>query len=155
MSYFSFAPKAAPEVSSLTAVPVRAAAAPANFRVPPAVVLIADENLAADGRLACVFPSVAEAVLANHTALVEGQVFGPFGPVITDISPLEWLLCLAPRPFAPSFAVCNGTDPPTQFVWLVPISSGEAAEVGQGNLSGLVRRWVEGKVDLMDWRRGV
>src|SRR3954470_18531470 len=50
------------------------------------LVLTAHEKLAADGRLACVFPSIAEAILANHAAMVEGQVFGPFGPVLADVS---------------------------------------------------------------------
>lgn len=119
------------------------------------LVMIADEKLVADGRLACVFPSVAEAILSNHAAIVEGQVFGPFGPVIADVSPLKWLLCLAPKPFAPSFAVCETTDPPTQFVWLAPISRGEVDEVVQGRLSDLVRRWEEGSVNLMDWGREI
>src|SRR5262249_29834116 len=89
------------------------------------LVLACEERLAADGRLACLLPCVGEAVLANRVALAPGQIFGPMGPVIAEVSPLEWLLCLAPRPFARSFAVWKGTEPLTQFVWLVPISAGE------------------------------
>jgi hypothetical protein len=117
------------------------------------VVLACEERLAADGRLACLFPCVGEAVLAGRAVLPAGQVFGPLGPVIGEVSPLDWLLCLPPRPFPPSFAVCEGTEPRTHFTWLVPISAGEAEEVRGGNLAELERRWEEVGVDLLDWHR--
>jgi hypothetical protein len=122
-------------------------------RVRQEVVLACAGRLAAGGRLACLLPCVAEAVLANRVALAPGQVFGPFGPVIAEVSPLEWLLCLSPRPFPRSFAVCEGTEPLTHFTWLVPISAEEAGEVRGSNLAGLERRWEEGGVDLLDWHR--
>lgn len=117
------------------------------------VVLACEERLAADGRLACLFPCVGEAALASGVALAPGQVFGPLGPIIAEVSPLEWLLCLPPGPFPPSFAVCDGTEPPTHFTWLVPISTGEAEQVRGGNLAGLERHWEEHGVDLLDWHR--
>jgi hypothetical protein len=117
------------------------------------VVLACDARLAADGRLACVVPCVAEAVLANRVALVPGQVFGPMGPVIAEVSPLDWLLCLPPKPFPRSFAVCERTDPRTHFTWLVPISADEAAEIRDSNLTSLEHRWEAGRVDLLDWHR--
>ena len=116
-------------------------------------VLACDARLAADGRLASLLPCVGEAVLANRVALVPGQVFGPLGPVIAEISPLEWLMCLPPRAFPRSFAVCKRTDPPTHFTWLVPISAGEAGDVRDGNLASLEHRWAESGVDLSDWHR--
>ena len=64
-------------------------------------VLACDARLAADGRLASLLPCVGEAVLANRVALVPGQVFGPLGPVIAEISPLEWLMCLPSQGFPP------------------------------------------------------
>jgi hypothetical protein len=117
------------------------------------VVLACEDRLAADGRLACLFPCVGEAVLTSRAALAPGQVFGPLGPVIAEVSPLEWLLCLPPRPFLPSFAVCKGTEPPTHFTWLVPILAEEAGEVRGGNLASLERRWEKEGVDLLDWHR--
>lgn len=117
------------------------------------VLLACDDRLTADGRLACLFPCVGEAVLANGLAPAPGQIFGPLGPVIAEVSPLEWLLCLPPRPFPPSFAVCEGTEPPTRFTWLVPISAQEAGEVRGGNLASLERRWEQEEVDLLDWHR--
>ncbi len=117
------------------------------------MLLACEERLAADGRLACLFPCVGEAVLTSRVALAPGQVFGPLGPVIAEVSPLEWLLCLPPRPFPPSFAICEGTEPPTHFTWLVPISAEEAGEVRAGNLASLERRWEKEAVDLLDWHR--
>jgi hypothetical protein len=117
------------------------------------MVLACEDRLAADGRLACLFPCVAETVLASRVALAPGQVFGPLGPVIAEVSPLECLLCLLPRPFPPSFAICEGTEPLTHFTWLVPISAKEAGEVRGGNLASLERRWEKAGVDLLDWHR--
>jgi hypothetical protein len=117
------------------------------------LVLACETGLAADGRLASLFPCVGEAVLANRMPLVPGQIFGPLGPVIAEVSPLEWLMCLPPRPFPQSFAVCEGTDPVTHFTWLVPISVDEAEEVRDNNLASLEHRWGESGVDLLDWQR--
>ena len=119
------------------------------------VLLACEDRLAGDGRLACLFPCVGEAVLTSRVALASGQVFGPFGPVIAEVSPLEWLLCLPPRLFPRSFAVCEGTDPPTRFTWLAPISAEEAGEVQGGNQASLERRWEKEGVDLLDWHRKV
>jgi hypothetical protein len=117
------------------------------------VVLACEDRLAADGRLACLFPCVGEAILTSRVALAPGQIFGPLGPIIAEVSPLDWLLCLPPRPFPNSFAVCAGTQPPTDFTWLVPISADEAEMVRAGNLAALEDRWEKEGVDLLDWHR--
>lgn len=117
------------------------------------VVLTCEKRLAADGRLACVFPCVAEAILTSRVAPAPGQIFGPLGSVIAEISPLDWLLCLPPEPFPPSFAVCNRTEPPIHFTWLVPISAEEAGTVREGNLASLQHNWERERVDLLDWHR--
>ena len=119
------------------------------------ILLGCKDPFAGDGRLACLFPCVGEAVLTSRVALAPGQVFGPMGPVIAEVSPLEWLLCLPPRPFHPSLAVCEGTEPPTHFTWLAPISAEEAGEVRAGNLASLELRWEKEGVDLLDWQRKV
>lgn len=117
------------------------------------VVLACEGRLAADGWLACLFPCVGEAVLTSRVALAHGQILGPLGPVIAEVSPMEWLVCLPPRPFPPSFANCEGTEPLTNFTWLVPILAEEAGEVRAGNLASLERRWEKEGVDLLDWHR--
>ena len=117
------------------------------------LVLAYEAGLGAEARLACLFPCVVEAVLANRVALVPGQVFGPLGPVVAEVSPLDWLLCLPPRPYPRSFAVCEGTHPATQFTWLVPISTAEAGEVREGNLASVERRWEQEGANLLDWHR--
>jgi hypothetical protein len=122
-------------------------------RVRHELVLAYADRSGAGARLACLFPCVGEAVLANREAPAPGQVFGPLGPVIAEVSPLEWLLCLPPRPFPRSFAVCEGTEPVTQFTWLVPISAAEAGEVREGHLASVERRWETEGADLLDWHR--
>lgn len=122
--------------------------------MPQEFVLACDCRLAAAGdRLACLLPCVGEAVLAGRVVPAPGQVFGPFGPVVAEVSPLEWLLCLPPRPFPRSFAVLEGTKPPTHFTWLVPISGDEAGVVRGGNLVTLEHHWEKEGVDLLDWHR--
>ena len=116
-------------------------------------MLACDDRMIADGRLARVFPSIVEAVLANHMALPAGQVLGPFGAVMTEICSTEWLLCEEPRPFPQAFAVCAETASPTHFVWLVPISAGEADEIGHGRLAEVEQGWELHGVDPLDWQR--
>lgn len=117
------------------------------------LMLACEDSMMADGRLACLFPSIAEAVLASHVALPTDQVLGPFGDVMAEICATEWLLCREPRPFPPAFAVCAETASPTHFVWLVPISADEASQIGHGGLREVEQGWEMQGVDPLDWQR--
>jgi hypothetical protein len=117
------------------------------------LMLACENRMVSDGRLACLFPSIAEAVLATHEALPAGRVLGPFGPVMAEVCETEWLLCTEPRPFPPAFAVCAETACPTHFVWLVPISDDEAEQVGHGGFREVELGWEQAGVDPLDWQR--
>jgi Suppressor of fused protein (SUFU) len=104
-------------------------------------------------RLAGLFPVAAEHALETHTALQPWHILGPSGPLLPDIS-LQALLCREPLGFPSSFAVCEETQPPTEFVWLIPISAEEAAEVKTGQRREVLTRWQEEEFDILDWGRG-
>jgi hypothetical protein len=103
-------------------------------------------------RLAGILPIAAQYALDQHAALQPWQVLGPAGPLIPG-SALEALLCLQPLLFPESFAVCRDTNPPTEFVWLAPISRQEVADVRSGRGEELLARWERGEVDILDWGR--
>jgi hypothetical protein len=116
-------------------------------------VLVCEDRMSGDGRLACLFPSIAGSTVANRQALPTGGVVGPFGPVMSEVCATEWLLCQEPRAFPPAFAVCAETASPTHFVWLVPISADEAARIAHGGLPDVELEWARQRVDPLDWRR--
>jgi len=103
-------------------------------------------------RLAGILPVAAQYALEQHTALRAWQVLGPAGTLLPD-SVLEALLCLEPLLFPESFAICQDTNPRTEFVWLVPISRWEVAEVQAGRGEQLLTRWERGETDILDWDR--
>lgn len=117
------------------------------------LMLACDDCMIGDGRMACLFPSIAGAILASGEALPAGRVVGPFGPVMAELCATEWLLCKEPLPFPPAFAVCAETASPTHFVWLVPVSAEEAERIGHGGLREVELDWERQGVDPLDWQR--
>jgi hypothetical protein len=103
-------------------------------------------------QLVSLLPIVAWDLIGRHVALSHGQVLGPAGPLIPG-SGLEALLCLEPFLHPDSFAVCEATDPPTEFLWLVPVTPVEGEEAAAGGVSELLTRWERDGVDLLDWQR--
>jgi hypothetical protein len=102
--------------------------------------------------LAGLLTAAAGYALEPHVALSPGQVLGPAGPLIPG-SGLEALLCLEPRLHPATLAVCAATEPPTEFVWLVPVTPAEGREAAEGFVSELLARWERDRVDLLDWQR--
>src|SRR5262249_53267234 len=103
-------------------------------------------------RLAGLLPLAANDALERHTALLPGQVLGPGGPLIAG-SGLRALLCLDPLVYPETLGLCRDTQPPTQFLWLVPISEPEARAVESAGVRPLLDRWETAGVDLLDWDR--
>jgi hypothetical protein len=82
-----------------------------------------------------------------------GEVFGPSGPIIKD-SALTSVLATLPV-FLPDSAVFYPGTPPTVLVWLLPLSSAEAAlarRVGPKRFEQLLEEMAE-SVDLYDLYR--
>jgi hypothetical protein len=103
-------------------------------------------------RLADLAAIAANEALEGHTALLHGQVLGPAGPLIPG-SELRALLCLEPFLYPDTLAVCRDTEPPTEFIWLIPISEAEAREVASAGARRLMDRWEAEEVQLLDWAR--
>jgi hypothetical protein len=103
-------------------------------------------------RLAGLLAIAASQALQERAALLHGQVLGPSGPLIPG-SELQALLCLEPFLFPKTLTVCRDTRPPTDFIWLVPISEPEALEVASAGVSQLIDRWEAEGVQLLDWAR--
>jgi len=103
-------------------------------------------------RLAELLPIAVEPALERHEALRPWQVLRSPGPLLPGIA-LDALLCLEPLLFPDSFATFQDTTPATEFVWLVPISSQEVAEVNAGRGEQLLAKWERHEVDILDWGR--
>ena len=115
-------------------------------------LLVACADQFANDRLARLLPCAADYALVGHTALVPGQVLGPAGPLLPG-SDFQALLCLQPFLHAEALFLCRETEPPTEFLWLVPIVPGEAREVASSGVGPLLERWDRDGVDLLDWTR--
>lgn len=95
---------------------------------------------------------VGELCLDKHTAICIGDVLGPSGPILVG-SEMEAILCLPPNPFPSAFSTCFITEPPTNFMWLVPISSKEAMAVKNSGTEHLMLHWLREGTDLLNLNR--
>lgn len=67
----------------------------------------------------------AEHILSKNKALLRGEVIGPNAPIIWGTL-LNSVYSAIPIVFENSFAVYDGTIPPTVFVWIIPLHEEEA-----------------------------
>ena len=95
---------------------------------------------------------VATGALATHRALLRGQTAGPFHSITPD-SPLDTLYCSVPVYFRESLYTFAESVPPTAFVWVVPISRGEARYVSQFGWEAFEDLLVRQRPDLLDLHR--
>lgn len=96
---------------------------------------------------------IAEEVAARGRALERGEVLGPAGPIIQD-SALTSVLSTLPV-FLPDSAVFYPGTPATVLVWLLPLSTAEAAlarKLGRERFEPLLEKMSE-SVDLYDLHR--
>jgi hypothetical protein len=94
---------------------------------------------------------VASDLLGDGQALLHGQVLGPAGPLF-DGSPLEALYCGQPVYFDHLIHELD-TDPPTIFVWLIPITRSEAVFVAERGWKRFEDVLVHSDPDLLDVQR--
>jgi hypothetical protein len=95
---------------------------------------------------------VSEDLLFNKKALMRGQVLGPAGPLFQH-STLEALYCASPVYYPDSLHQYSGSNPITFFVWLIPISVGEAEKINQNGWCYFEDLLVKLDPDLLDVQR--
>jgi hypothetical protein len=64
-------------------------------------------------------------VLSEKRALLRGDVMGPYKPLISGVA-ADSIFCALPVMFNSGLTTFYDTDPPTVFVWLIPIANAEA-----------------------------
>lgn len=103
-------------------------------------------------QLVGVISTVAEMLLARHQPLLRGDVLPPAGPIVSG-STLSALYAAIPVLLPDAFAVFEGSEPPTVFVWLVPVTAVEADLIGSHGWSWFEDQLVEQQPDLFDLGR--
>lgn len=95
---------------------------------------------------------VAEDCARSNRALLRGDVIRPGERIFKKFNPVA-LYCSIPVYYPDSLAVWDGTDPPTVFVWLVPIMSRESDFVNVRGWDSFEDVLQEVDPDLLDLRR--
>jgi len=80
---------------------------------------------APEQEIVALLEAVAGSILADGHALERGSVLDTEGPLVEGAS-VESLYCTAPAYFPESLHVFRGVTPPVFFIWLVPLTQGEA-----------------------------
>jgi hypothetical protein len=106
----------------------------------------ASEN--AQGLLA----GLAQERFKNRRACARGDVEGPAGFLFPSTK-LQALYASLPAYFADSFAKDAHTSPSTHFMWMVPITAGEAAFIGRGGWTAFENQLVKQDPDLLNLNR--
>jgi hypothetical protein len=99
-----------------------------------------------------VLATVAELVLKRHHALLRGEVLPPRDALVPNAK-LDALYAAAPVMLPHEFATFFGSDPPTVFVWLMPISHREADLIATHGWDWFEDRLVEQQPNLFDLAR--
>jgi hypothetical protein len=99
-----------------------------------------------------VLTAVGELVLDRHRGLLRGEVLPPRGALVPSAR-LDALYAAAPVMLPNEFATLLGSNPPTVFVWLVPISNREADLVATHGWGWFEDQLVEQQPDLYDLDR--
>jgi hypothetical protein len=80
--------------------------------------------------------------LSEGRALLRGDVVGPHKPLIPGVT-ADSVYCTLPVAFDPRLATFSGSEPPTVFVWLLPITNAESRFVrlnGWNNFENILDR---------------
>lgn len=126
-------------------------AMPRERQVRQELLLAVGDPFASDD-LASPLVYVAGRVVREHRALLRGDVVSVGNPVSTT-STCKHLYSSSPVVFPRGLAGCDGTQPTTVFVWLVPILDDEAALVRQHGWSHFERLLELVDPDLLDLER--
>lgn len=114
------------------------------------LVMCLQRRFAGNG-IVSVLATVGEMLIARHQALLRGEVLRGSGSIPPGGS-LDSLYAAAPVMLPDEFGTYP-SDPPTVFVWLVPIHDAEAALVATHGWLWFEQQLVERQPDLYDLRR--
>ncbi len=107
-----------------------------------------------DGPMPGILQQVASGNLASHHALLRGEVVGPWGPLVAG-SQLEALYATMPVYLPDEFATCEVEGNQVIFIWLIPVSAGEAAFVTASGWPEFEDALAKSQLQLMDLHRPV
>ncbi len=115
-------------------------------------LLISVDRRFASPQLGSVLSTFGEMVLAEHRPVLRGEVLPPRDAIVPG-STLSAFYAAAPVALPDGFAVFDGSDPQTVFVWLVPISATEAGLIDSHGWSWFEEQLVVQQPDLFDLAR--
>lgn len=119
----SDAPSAGVSTYSTLGLSAEVLSMPRNRTVQQELLFAAYERFDSN-RIASFLLTFSEGLLRRGRALLRGEVIGPQDPIIPGVC-LDSLYCTVPAMFNPGVASFQG-EPPTVFVWLMPINRREA-----------------------------
>ncbi len=115
------------------------------------VVMTVDRDFATPS-ITSVLATVGELVLQRHHGLLRGEVL-PARDALAPTARLDALYAAAPAMLPDEFATFFGSEPPTVFVWLMPISNREADLIATHGWDWFEDRLVEQQPNLYDLAR--
>lgn len=114
--------------------------------------LFTADNRFEGAHIASFLQSFAEFVATEHRALLRGEVIGPSEPVIPGTR-LNAVYAAIPVLHDKRLRTFEGTQPPTVFVWIIPIHDEEADFVRERGWEAFEDRLEAAEVDLCDLER--
>jgi hypothetical protein len=96
--------------------------------------------------------AVAQERFQEGRAFARGDVEGPAGFLFPSTK-LQALYASLPACFSDAFAKDAHTSPPTHFMWMMPITAGEAVFIGREGWSAFEDQLVKQDPDLLDLNR--
>ena len=115
------------------------------------LVLAARDRYVCD-ELAATLASIGLKALDSHSAFSIGNVFGPAGPLLRNVT-VTAILCVPPHEYPSEFAVCSETNPPTHFLRLLPVTEQEALEAKNHGVAEMLSKCQVDGTDLLDLGR--
>jgi hypothetical protein len=123
----------------------------AGHEVRQELVFAADHRVEG-GHIAAFLQSFAEFVVGEHRALLRGEVIGPSEPVLPGTR-LNAVYAAMPVLHDERLRILEGTQPPTVFVWVVPLHEEEAGFVREHGWEAFEDRLEAAEVELCDLDR--
>ena len=91
--------------------------------------------------------------LSTHEAIPRGHVIGPSGPIVPGVS-LEAFYFAEPLYHPEKLVAFRASDPPTFFVWAIPVSPQEAAFARANGADAFEDLLRDRDPDALDLHRG-